>query len=281
LELDYHSRDVRPTPEEFHQILSSSYQLETLSISGSGPIVTDLDDDATLVHHDCRPVSLPHLKHLTLGYHDVSECQTILELLDTPNTQSFILEDETYKVEPEEVDAGPILAYLGTGEFSEFEPKTTSSARASFPALTFLSLSSVKTGKVSLNAFLNSVQNLRNLSVDSMDLEEVLPSLVPSRLNTVDNSLVCPCPRLESLILKNVDPDRAIQCHPIVAFVDEKRRERGSMPLRYFDVQELRLEDEDEEMGYYADEGAEFSPGGAFDDPEFDRSYTAAALQYR
>ncbi|KAJ3572336.1 hypothetical protein NP233_g3153 [Leucocoprinus birnbaumii] len=71
-----------------------------------------------------------------------------------------------------------------------------------------------------------------------------------------------------------------MQCHPVVAYVDEKRRECGSLPLRYLDVQELQIEDEDEEMDYESDESAEFSPGGAFDDPEFDRSFTPAALQY-
>ncbi|KAF5354227.1 hypothetical protein D9756_007006 [Leucocoprinus leucothites] len=281
LELDYHSRDVRPSLEEFHQILSSSYQLETLSISGSGPIVTDLDDDATLVHHDYRPVSLPKLRNLTLGYHDVAECQTVLELLNAPNTRAFQLEDANYKVEPEEVDAGAILTYLATGDFSEFGSKTSSSSRAAFPSLNSFSLSSVRAGKRSLNTFLSSVPRLRDLSVNSMDLEEVLPSLLPSALNATHNSILCPCPRLEKLTLGDVDPDHAVQCHDVVAYVDERRRECGSLSLRYLDVQELRIEDVDEDMDFYSDEGAEFSPGGAFDDPEFDRSFTTAALQYR
>jgi hypothetical protein len=283
LELDYHSRDVRPSLEEFHQILTASHQLETLSISGSGPTVGDLDDDATLVHHDYRPVSLPDLKNLTLGYHDISECQTVLELLNAPGIQIFTLEDGTYKVEPEELDAGPVLSYLGTGVFNEFEPKTPISTRPVFPSLTSLSLSSVKTGKRSLNAFLNSLQNLRSLSVNSMDLEEVIPSLVPSALNTADGSVACPCPRLQDLIFKNVTPSHVPQCYSIVAFVDEHRRNSGSVPLRFFDIQELILEDEDEddEMDFDSEGEAEFVSGGAFNDPEFDRSYTAVALQYR
>lgn len=284
LELDYHCRDVRPSLEEFHQILASSSQLETLTISGSGPLVTDLDDDATLVHHDCRPIHLPHLKNLTLGYRDVSECQTILEMLNAPNTRTFNLEDGTHVADPDEVDVGPILAYLGTGHFGEFEQKTLSFTRPIFPSLTTLSLSSIKTPKRALNAFLNSLHHLENLIISNMDLEETIPSLVPSSLNTLDNTIICPCPRLETIALKNVDPERAYQCHSVIAFVDGLRRKGGSIPLKRLDVQVLELddEDEDEEMDFDTEtEAEEFYPGGVFNDPEFDRSYTATALQYR
>ncbi|KAF9449161.1 hypothetical protein P691DRAFT_668039 [Macrolepiota fuliginosa MF-IS2] len=277
LELDYHCRDVRPSPEEFHQILASSRQLEALTISGSGPLVTDLDDDATLVHYDCPPVSLPKLQNLTLGYRDVFECQTVLEMLNAPDTRVFTLEDATHVADPEEVDAGPILAYLGTGNFCEFEQKGDST-RAMFPSLTSLSLSSVQTRKRPLNAFLNSLQHLQHLSLSNMDLEEAIPALVPSSLNTANDSIICPCPRLEHLSLKNVDPDRAPHCQRVIAFVNNSRRDSGAVPLKHLDVYALELEDEDGEMDL--DGEGEFCPGGAFNDPEFDRSYVSV-LQYR
>lgn len=283
LELDYHCRDVRPSLEEFHQILASSSQLERLTISGSGPFVADLDDDATLVHHDCRPVPLPKLRNLTVGYRDVFECQTILELLYAPNTQALTLEDATHVADPEEVDAGPVFAYLATGEFGELEHKNAS-ARAVFPSLTSLSLSSIKTHKRPLNAFLNSLKHLRHLSVSNMELDEVIPALVPSSLSTFDDSVVCPCPRLESLALKNVDPDRAFQCQSVITSVDGMRRKGGAVPLMHLDVEVLELDDanEDEEMDFDLEEEGEFCPGGTFDDSDFDRSYAAAAaLQYR
>ncbi|KXN91579.1 hypothetical protein AN958_00372 [Leucoagaricus sp. SymC.cos] len=283
LELDFHSRDIRPTLEEFHQILASSSQLETLSISGSGPVVTDLDDDddVTLVHHDCRPVSLPFLRNLNLGYHDVSECQTVLELLDAPNTESFILEDGTYKAQPEVVDADPILVYLGTGQFNDFEAKRSSSTRPAFPALTSLSMSSVRARKRSLNTFLNSLSNLQNLSVNSMDLQEVIDSLLPSLLNTTDNSILCPCPRLEHLSLRNVESDYALEYPFIVSRLNSARQINGSVRLTC-DVQQLRLEDDDEDMDVDLDsaEDVEFSSGGVFNDPYFDHFNTTATLQY-
>jgi len=53
LELDYHSRDVHPSLEEFCQLLSSNSQLKILKICGSGPIKSNPDDNVTLVHHFC------------------------------------------------------------------------------------------------------------------------------------------------------------------------------------------------------------------------------------
>ncbi len=116
-----------------------------------------------------------------------------------------------------------------------------------------------------------------------MDLEETIPALVPSALNTFDDSIVCPCPRLENLTLKNVDIDRASQCESVVTFVDGARRKAGAVPLKNLNVQVLELDEdgEDEEMDFDLAGEGEFCHGGVFNDPEFDRSYTAVTLQYR
>jgi len=287
LELDYHSRDVRPSLEEFRQLLSSNPQLETLKIRGSGPIVSDPDDDVTLVHHDCRLVPLPNLKSVALGYHKIVECQTILELLDAPNTSRLHLEDESYRAQPEELDASPILAFLATGEFSDVKQKTPS-ARVAFPGLTSLSLSSVKTGKCSFNALLNSVKNLRDLTLNSMNLDEILCSLLPSDLNTPDNSILCPCPRLDKVTLTNVHPGCAPQYHSGLAGIDGKRREHGSTLLRCVEVREIVLKYDgedidmdfelDEDSEYLSDEDSELLSDEYIDDLESDRSFMIAAL---
>ena len=153
LELDYHSRNVRSSLEEFYQLLSSNSQLEILKICGSGPIKSDPDDNVTLAHYFCQSIHFPSLKNVTLGYRDISKCQTILELLDAPNMWRLHLKDKFYKAEPEKQDASPILSFLATGEFSDVKQKTSSACMA-FPRLTSLSLSSVNTGKRSFNAFL-------------------------------------------------------------------------------------------------------------------------------
>jgi hypothetical protein len=286
LEIDYHCREVRPSLEEFYQILASSSRLETLTISGSGPAVTDFDDDVTLVQHECRPIFLPYLKKMTLGYRDMSECQTILELLCAPNVKTFSLEDVTHVADPQEVDVGPILAYLGTGHFGEFEQKKNlasgQSPRGVFSGISALSLSSIKAQRQPLNAFLNSLQNLRDLTLSKMDLEESLPSLVPSCLNTNDGSIICPCPRLENLTLSHVDPEQVDQCHSIISFVDRARRSRGSSPLKTLDIQTTPTWDEEEDEDEDMEGELEYCPGGVFNDPEFDQYYAGvAALQHR
>jgi len=158
LELDYHSRDVCPSLEEFRQLLSSNSQLETLKIHSSSPIKSDPDDDVPLAHHFCWFIHLSSLKNVTLGYHVVSEYQTILKLLDAPNMWILHLKDESYKTESKRLDASLILSFLATSEFSDVKQKTPS-ARVAFPRLTSLSLSSVNTGTCLFNAFLNLVKN--------------------------------------------------------------------------------------------------------------------------
>jgi len=277
LELDYHSYDVRPSLEEFRQLLSSNPQLEMLKIRGSGPFASDADDDVTLVHHDYRFIHLPSLKNVTLGYHDIPECQTILELLDAPNTWRLHLEDESYKAEPEVLDASSILSFLATGVFSDVKHKSPS-ARVAFPGLTSLSLSSVKTGKRSFNAFLNSVKNLRDLTLNSMNLDEVLCSLLPSDSNTPDNSILCPCPRLDKATLINVRPGCGPRYYSSLSDIDGKRREHGSTSLQC-EVREIVLEHDDEDinMDFELNEGFELDEGSEFlsdyiDDLESDRS---------
>jgi len=278
LELDYHSRDVRPSLKEFCQLLSSNSQLEILKIRGSGPIVSNPDDDVTLVHHDRRCVRLPYLKNLALGYHDIVECQAIFELLDAPSTWRLHLEDESYRAGPEELDISPILSFLATGEFSDVKQKTHS-ARVAFPGLTSLSLSSVKTAERSFGTFLNSVKNLRDLTLNSMDLDKTLCSLLPSDSNTRDNSILCPCPHLDKVTLTNVRPGCAAQCYSILAYIDERRREHNSTSLGCVEVREIPLKynDEDMNMDYELDN---LLSDEDMDDLESDRSFMIGGDSY-
>jgi len=142
------------------------------------------------------------------------------------------LEDKSYKAEPERQDASPILSFLATGKFSDVKQKTPS-ARMAFPRLTSLSLSSVNTGMHSFNTFLNSVKNLQDLTLNLMNLDEVLCSLLPSDLNTSDNSILCPCPRLNKATLINVRPGCGLQYYSSPTDIDRRRQEHGSAPLQY------------------------------------------------
>jgi len=258
LELDYHSRDVCPSLKEFCQLLSLNSQLEILKIRGSGPIKSDPDDNVTLAHHFCQFIHLPSLKNVTLGYYNISECQTILKLLDALNTLRLHLEDKSYKMEPERLDASPILSFLATSEFSDVKQKTPS-AHMAFPRLTSLSLSSVNTRTRSFNTFLNLVKNLQDLTLNSINLDEVLCSLLPSDLNISNNSILCPCPCLDKATLINVCPGCGPQYYLSLTDIDRRRWEHGSAPLQC-EVQEivLKYDNEDIDMDFELDKGSEF-----------------------
>ena len=79
LELASHSHDVRPSPSQFHKILSSSSGLRNLVLSASGPSVSEdtgsfsssLSSSSTVYDDDGYvPVHLPHLRNITIGYRD-------------------------------------------------------------------------------------------------------------------------------------------------------------------------------------------------------------------
>jgi len=168
------------------------------------------------------------------------------------------LKDESYKAEPERQDASPILSFLTTSEFSDVKQKTPS-ARMAFPRLTSLSLSSVNTGTHLFNAFLNSVKILQDLTLNSMNLDEVLCSLLPSDLNTSNNSILCPCPRLDKATLINVHPGYGPQYYSSLTDIDKRRREYSSALLQC-EVQEivLKYDNKDIDMDFELDEGSEF-----------------------
>ncbi|KAH6879590.1 hypothetical protein BKA70DRAFT_1475013 [Coprinopsis sp. MPI-PUGE-AT-0042] len=85
LELGSHCTDVRPTATEFHKLLEASPCLQKLVVSGSGPSNPALHEGET------DKVLLSQLKGLTL--------------------------EATYPADPEEIEAGSLLTYLGSGEF--------------------------------------------------------------------------------------------------------------------------------------------------------------------
>ncbi|EAU86675.2 hypothetical protein CC1G_07333 [Coprinopsis cinerea okayama7 len=118
LELSSHCPDVRPSASDFHRILSSSPRLRKLIVSGSGPFIPgDTTIDALIRRHELDTVPLPDLTSLNLGYRSSTEGQLVLQLIHAPCVTSLTLEEATHPAEPDEIDAGGILTYLGTGEF--------------------------------------------------------------------------------------------------------------------------------------------------------------------
>ena len=146
LELASHSHDVRPSPYQFHKILSSSPGLRNLVLSASGPSIpedhhhhhhhttgsssTVYDDDGYV------PVHLPQLRNITIGYRTAMEGRIALGLIDAPNTKELTLEDATYVGDPDVINAGPLLTYLGTRQFGEAHQNHRITASSEFTTAT-------------------------------------------------------------------------------------------------------------------------------------------------
>ncbi|TFK36195.1 hypothetical protein BDQ12DRAFT_686990 [Crucibulum laeve] len=235
LELSSHCDDVRPSLSEFQQLLQANPALEQLSISGSGPFIPeDVEDFEDLMMHDVEPVSLPVLDDITIGYRCAVEGRTILELLDAPNAKNLALEDARYPGDPEDVDAGSLLTYIGTGSFVQENaeqpylvqwqlsggaevpfsiagqssvPKCRHGAvqesepasRAAFPLLENVMLKNVKSCPRPLEAFFGSLPNLQRLELIGMSMQAVRALLPLKKAVSISSSLsvdspLCSCP---------------------------------------------------------------------------------------
>ena len=211
LELASHSHDVRPSLDQFHKILSSSTGLCNLVLSASGPTIPE-DTVSTVVHENYVPAHLPHLRSITVGYRTALEGRVALGLIDAPNTKELALEDATYVGDPDVINAGPLLSYIGTRQFGEGHQnhRITASeltlvghqaalatekplnvscthvnkddapeSRTAFPLLESVTLRGVKTCSQPLRVFLGSLSNLRHLELSRMSMQAI-HALLPS-----------------------------------------------------------------------------------------------------
>ena len=224
LELASHSHDVRPSPEQFYKILCSSSGLRNLVLSASGPSIIPEDtvfssSSSSSVHDDYVPAHLPCLRNITIGYRTAMEGRIALGLIDAPNTKELVLEDATYVGDPDVINAGPLLSYIGTRQFGEAhqnhritasseltaatlgnqaarlvvaekpvrrvscihvnEDATESRSAAAFPLLESVTLRGVKTCSQPLRAFLGSLPNLQHLELTRMSMQAI-HALLPS-----------------------------------------------------------------------------------------------------
>lgn len=269
LELAWHSHDVRPSPDQFHRILSSSSDLRNLVLSASGPRIRE----DTVNHDDYVPAHLPHLRNISIGYRTALEGRIALELLDAPNVRELSLEDATYAGDPDVVNAGPLLSYIGTRQFGEAHQnhhitaaelpghqaafvvaaekaftiscahvdKDTES-RTAFPHLESVTLRGVKTCSQPLRVFLGSLSNLRHLELIKMSMQAV-HALLPSFQITHDDCyttttthLDCPCPQLRSICIRSFQQLDVRDVDFIVGGLSIERQNKGACQLREVDI---------------------------------------------
>lgn len=272
LELASHCLDVRPSFSEFHQLLDAVPSLNKLAIIGSGPYLPDdADDDESIFadEDDLRPVSFPSLRTLIIGYRSAYEGRALLECISAPNIQDLTMEDSTHPGDPEDIDAGKLLTYIGTGRFDDANehifvsyingrhykvamddttrtPLSCSQReklcfKTPYPLLEKVTLNGVKACPGPLHAFFGGLQNVRQLELSRMSAHAI-HALRPydSSRCPASNS---PCPRLQSLCIRRPE---FTQWQETVILVGCLALERLTMRVAGLQEVDVHVDDMDE-----------------------------------
>lgn len=287
LDLSQHCREVRPTCDEFAQILKVCPLLRKLTITVSGP---RFDEG---VRPSGRPASLPLLEELHVGYTSAEDAALLLSQINAPNLVTLSIDDANHIASPGDEDAGPLLTYCATG-FDLCEVLTEAPEnlviKPPFPQLERLSLNSVNACIHPLRLLMATLLKLRHLSLHHT--QNALLALLPIQMPSADAStrtIPYPCPGLESIEISCSDE----QTRQVLDFVLGMREQSGATRVRNVD---MRLEvcsadvEDSEEIGEFQivegntgmlhrygewelGGGDPFAPGGVFNDPEFDEIY--------
>lgn len=289
LELSQHCREVRPTFDEFTSILNACPLLRKLVIRVSGPRF-----DAEVQRSD-RPISLPLLEEIHLGYTNVEDAAMLLNHIHAPNLATLSLEDSNHIASPDDEDSGPLLTYLATGFLDicdvpterdsghgaqSYHPATpvVRTAKTPFPRLERLSLTSVVACMIPFSLLMAATPKLRHLSLCRTPnaLTALLPTQTPACARTI------PCRALESIEIFCAEE----QTGHVLDFVLRQREEGGAPRVSTIDLHLECSADGCDEIGgcddemvgngeweWAREERDPFAPGGVFDDPDFDEAY--------
>ena len=141
LALCFHYVDVRPEPQRFLEILSSSSEtLEELTLESSGPIFDSADWAL------CVPskIELPNLHMLKIAFVSANYARRMLDIIVARNVKELTLDFEDWEMHEHEWNA--FIKKLCTGDISSKEPM--------FPALTSLGLLSLPAEPIHLGTLL-------------------------------------------------------------------------------------------------------------------------------
>ncbi|KAG2095874.1 uncharacterized protein F5147DRAFT_395342 [Suillus discolor] len=297
LELSQHCREVRPTVDEFTGILKACPLLRKLVIRVSGPKF-----DAGVQRSD-RPVSLPLLEDIHLGYTNVEDAAMLLSHIHAPNLISISIEDANHIASPDIEDSGPLLTYLATGFLdlcdisteaglnhgvcTSYLATSNDSVKTPFPHLERLSLNGVAACLTPFSLLMAVIPKLRHLSLSRTP--SALLALLPIQTPFADVSTrTIPCRALESIEIFCIEEPTK----NLLEFVQREREQSGAPRVCNIDIHlEVSSADTGEENEGYQiieddmvenqtgygewvpDEQDPFAPGGAFNDPDFDEAY--------
>ncbi|KAJ4482169.1 hypothetical protein J3R30DRAFT_3286304 [Lentinula aciculospora] len=221
LELAYHADDVRPSFKTFSNILTSSPELETLSLSISGPAGTGKDWGIT-------PIGIPSLKSLTLCHHEPAYIEALLPLLHLPNVVELLLNYDSN----EYTDFALLLAQPLPGR-----------TKSLLAGLDHLKIGTLPSKRDARQLMLEQLVNLKSICLNCVgDEEEFFTRLMelkatPSESGTTHSVVFCP--HLNTLMTTGVDGTTMRK------FVEA--RKQGGAPLSKVSMSEEDHLDEKEE----------------------------------
>ncbi|KAG7441540.1 uncharacterized protein BT62DRAFT_483439 [Guyanagaster necrorhizus] len=267
LEITSLSSNVRPSKADMYGILSAcAPRLRKLRLmNDAGPESRDDDDDDD-DDDAVRPVTLPKLEDVSIGYRADTACHGLAKLLIAPNVRQVLLESDRYPGDALVADPGDVLAGL------------------TFPLMERATLKGISASRESMHRFLMNVQHLE---IEWTAVECLLPLPDGSRS----------CPKLETLCLRSSDIE-GIDRTGMDVILGVLRR-RGTSALKEVDVHvgsanantcvdypaqmevgmpQVRIfrDDEDDDFSDTESEGTDSSEedayglGGTFNDPVFD-----------
>lgn len=166
LELKYHASDVMPTLVDFVAILADCPDLEYLTVLGWGPQFEEKEGDGDI--QSPLVVTLPHLKHLTIGFLDAQYAIKMLSIFDLPVLEGLTIEDISSTLHSSDhQDASSILDFF-TMINAEDDPTR------SHPSMYRLPLSNIHSLELrglhyasssTLSRFLHALTTLHRLSI--------------------------------------------------------------------------------------------------------------------
>ncbi|KAK7056759.1 hypothetical protein VNI00_002476 [Paramarasmius palmivorus] len=216
LELTYQADDVRPSFETFGKMLSSSPDLQSISLAQTGPRGPQQDWGSTIV-------DLSHLKELAIGDYEVEYILALLPCLHIPNVNCLSID----------LDGGDFteLAMMLSRPIGERKTSILS-------GIQFFKITSMPCNTKARETMLEQLVNLKTFNLNCSDEEEEEFFKLLMKLNNSDpaSPTVLYCPNLSAIYTTGIDGK------DMKAFVEARRR--GGVPLTKVGVSE---EDEVEE----------------------------------
>ncbi|TFK91303.1 hypothetical protein K466DRAFT_483051 [Polyporus arcularius HHB13444] len=201
LELSYHCSEVRPSERECKTILERCPQLKELKLRVSGPKSPQSPESCENTHAE-RPVSLPDLETIVMGYDDPYAAATVLDMVDAPNVRELTLEDSSSPGREDRLDAEPLLRACAVSSVRGGEP--------AFPRVEALSMQRVDASAEAFEMLYGALPGLRVLSVSQMFLLGA-SALRPDVRITFEPSVLPP----SDFVVDTMDLDGGLLAHKL------------------------------------------------------------------